>query len=149
MAKVNLLPRKEFEIVLDDGQIVNGKYGIWAVKRFCDKKGLSLQQMIESLGGKQSLDDVVETILCAVEYSCRKVGKGFTYTDIDVCEWIEAMGGFAGEEFRRLTDHAGSEDVEVQKKSQVDLVGEKSSDISMQQEEQKMNSGTAHLRKSF
>lgn len=108
MIKINLLPRKEFEIILDD-KTVKGKYGTWSGKRFCDIKGLTLPELFEYLKRGSSFDDVCLQILCAVEYSCRKDGKPFSYTDIDVCEWIDEMGGIVSEDFKKLCLHASDE----------------------------------------
>lgn len=118
MAKLNLLPRKEFEIVLDDGKVISGKYGTWAVKRYCDKKGLSLVKLAEKISVDQTFDDLCEVILCAVEYSCRVNKKEFTYTDVDVCEWIDELGGVLGDDYLRLAAHAGSVDEEKKTGSQ-------------------------------
>lgn len=116
MAKANLLPRKEFEIILDDGQVIAGKYGTWAIKRFCDKRGIKLSQLNEILSGDLSFDDIVEILLCAVEYNCRLKNLPFNFSDIDVCGWIDELGGLLGEEYLKLAAHAGSSD---EKKSPV------------------------------
>ena len=117
MAKLELLPRKEFEITLESGEIIRGKYSNWALKRFCDKKGLSLAQLQDRLNAENvTLDDVVQTVLCAVEHKQRESGQPFKYSDFDVCNWIEEMGGFDSEDFARLQRHAGPEVEE--KKSQ-------------------------------
>lgn len=110
MAELNLLPRKAFEIILN-GQTIKGQYSLWSLKRFCDKKNLSLSQLSEALDqDKVSFDDLTLLILCAVEYVSRKEKQPFTYTDIDCCEWIEELGGLQGEKFLALQGHAASED---------------------------------------
>ena len=110
MAKLDLLPRKVFEITLEDGTVVKGQYSGWSLKRFCDKKKIPLSKLDEMLGKDSiSLDDVCVLILCAIEYSTRMEKKGFGYSDLDLCNWIDEMGGFGGESFASLVEHAKSE----------------------------------------
>ena len=111
MAEIVLLPRKSFEIVLDDKSVVRGQYSLWSVKRYCDLKKLSLAQLEDQLSAENiALDDIVKLILCAVEYTYRKENKGFSYTDVNVCDWIEELGGITSEKYQSLIGHARSED---------------------------------------
>lgn len=122
MEKLILLPRKEFEIILEDGKIVKGQYTLWSTKRFCDKKGLTLKKLSDALNDdNMTFDDLVEIILCAVESKQREDGKPFIYSDFDVCKWIEYLGGISGEDFSRLTAHASSSG---EKKTENQLSGE-------------------------
>lgn len=113
MATIELLPRKEFKIVIDT-QVIPGKFGTWALKRFCGKKGYSLQQLGEALSKNLSIDDMVEFILCAVEQSFRelKTKEAFPYNDVDACMWVDEMGGISGVDVSRLFAHASDEDAE-------------------------------------
>jgi hypothetical protein len=111
MAELNLLHRKEFEITLNDKSVIKGQYSLWSIKRYCDKKNFSLTQLNEQLtSDKISFDDVCQLLLCAVEYKTRVEKKGFSFTDIDACEWIEQLGGLMGEKYTALMNHAKSED---------------------------------------
>lgn len=106
---VNLLPRKEFELILN-GQTIEGKYCLWAIKRMCDKKKWSIKDLSVQLSAdKMTFDDLCEFILCAVEYKVRKNKKPFMYTDVDVCDWLEELGGVDSEEVTALMNHAHSE----------------------------------------
>jgi hypothetical protein len=123
MAKIELLPRKAFEITLDDKTVIQGQFTSWSVKRFCDKKRYSLSQLFEQLSAdKLSMDDTCQLILCAIEYSVRKDKKPFEYTDMDLCDWIDELGGWGSPDISALLAHAGSEETEVkegeEKKSQ-------------------------------
>jgi len=116
MATINLLPRKVFEITLDSGEVITGQYGTWALKRFCDKGGLTLSQAGGRLSAESmSLGDIVDYILCAVEYWSRKGKHGFALTDVDVCDWIDEMGGIQSETFVRLFNHSADEATEEKK----------------------------------
>lgn len=110
MADINLLPRKEFEIVLNDGTIIPGKYCTWAMKRFGDKKGYSLKQLEEiTSADKMSFDDACTILLCSIEYMSRKNGKPFSWTDVNLCDWIDELGGLMSEKVMRLFAHAQDE----------------------------------------
>lgn len=120
MEKLRLLPRKEFEIILEDGAIIKGKYSLWSIKRFCDKLGLTLVQLGERLTvEKTTFDDTIQIVLCAVEDRVRKDKKPFVFTDQDACEWIEWLGGMNSEDYLKLQLHAASE--EEKKSIVVDL----------------------------
>ena len=109
MATINLLPRKVFEIVTDHDGIITGQFGTWALKRFCDKQKYSLKEASEKLGDP-GLSEIVEYLLCAIEYSARQEGKPFSYTDVHVCGWIDELGGMSNETFVKLFNHSASED---------------------------------------
>lgn len=108
---IELKPRKEFTITLESGQTISGKFGTWALKRFCMKKNYSLGQLGDALTKNLSLDDMIEFILSAVEQSFReqKTKDAFPYTDIDVCAWVDELGGISSEDVTKLFNHAGDE----------------------------------------
>lgn len=110
MATITLLPRKEFEITLTDGTIIKGQFGTWALKRFCQRRGYSLNEAGVKLSDP-SLDDIVDYILSAVEYSARKENAPFSYTDVHICEWIDEMGGMQSDAFASLFRHSNDEAV--------------------------------------
>lgn len=112
-ATINLLPRKEFEIVLEN-ETIKGQFGTWALKRFCDKKNLSLKEAGEKLSDP-GMSDVVDYILAAIEYSARKINAPFSYTDVHVCGWIDELGGIQDEKFVSLFNHSAGETKEEKK----------------------------------
>lgn len=105
---VDLLPRKEFLITLLNGQKITGKFGTWALKKFCTKKNYTLGQLSDSLSTRISIDDMVEFILSAVEQSFRELKSkdSFPYNDVDVCMWIDEMGGISSPEVTKIFTHA-------------------------------------------
>ena len=118
MATLNLLPRKTFEIILDDGTVIKGQFGTWALRRFCDKMKYSLAESDDHLmpyteatpNGKMGVGDVIEYILSAVENSARKEGKPFSYTDVHCGDWIDQLGGITvGGDAIKLLLHSNSE----------------------------------------
>jgi hypothetical protein len=108
MATINLLPRKEFEITLDDGSVITGQFGTWALKRYCDKQKLSLSEAGAKLSNP-SINDISEYLLAAVEYLARKKGEPFSYTDVHVCDWIDQLGGLSSEGFSKIFNHSADD----------------------------------------
>lgn len=106
MAEVRLLPRKAFEIDLESGT-VRGQYSFWVTVRLCQRNGWSMSQLDEKMNADNlTLSDVVTLLLCAIEYSCRKDKIPFTYTDIDVADIIEELGGITGDNFLKVWGHS-------------------------------------------
>lgn len=109
---VTLLPRKKFEINLSSG-VIEGQFGTWAFKRFCDRQGIKLSQIgerMEAFTTEHDISVVVDFLLSAVEQPFReKGGTGFPHNDANACAWIDEMGGFDGAEFIKLLNHAGDE----------------------------------------
>jgi len=95
MAVLNLLPRKEFEIILNDGSKVTGRFSYWAEKRFCEKKGLTLTQYGQVYAkenvDKLTFDDLVLPVMYSVEYLRRKKKETVDFNEIDVCDWLEEL----------------------------------------------------------
>lgn len=114
-AKLNLLPRKEFEIILlnEDGSVketIKGKFGTWALNRFCTKKKIAFNQLSKMSADEFGLEHVIEMILCAVENVARKAKIPFNYSDVDVCDWIDEFpGGVASLELAQLFNHSNAE----------------------------------------
>lgn len=136
-AKLNLLPRKEFEITLSDKTVIKGQFGTWAIKRFCDRRKISFTQISENF----DLDHIVDMILCAVEYLARKQKQPFSFTDIDVCDWIDDLGGIADPNIMQLIGHMNNEETLAspedngEKKTEI-LPGATSSEATILQEAQ-------------
>jgi len=115
-ANLQLLPRKEFAICLSDGTEIKGKFGTWAMKRFCDKRNIGLTQMMQRFTIEQknpdgsavvdqqgniiydiALSEVIDLILCAIEYAARRENKKFTLTDVQFCDWMDEYMHDTGE----------------------------------------------------
>lgn len=110
MATLNLLPRKEFEITLDDSTIIKGQFGTWALKRMCDKRGYAtLQALRDALTDSIGMTDIIEFVLCAVEQKARQTGAAFSYTDVHCGQWLDEIGGINSENFGKLFIHAKDE----------------------------------------
>lgn len=127
MTGLNLLPRKEFEVILTDGTVHTGKLGTWALARFGQKRKIGLSA-IGTLLGEGQIMDMLDLVVCSVECKVRETGKPMTFNDIILCQWIDDYQEEHGESgFALLWNHVQGEDIE-EKKSQEEspLSGENS-----------------------
>ena len=109
MASIKLLPRKEFEIILDDNSIIKGQFGTWSLKRFCDKQKLSLGQLQEKKPTDYTIGDIADLILCAVEQRARQDKAPFSFSDVECCSWFDELGGIFSAQVTELFNHQSSE----------------------------------------
>jgi hypothetical protein len=96
MGKLNILPRKKFEIVLDNGTVITGQYGTWAGIRFSQKRGIKLSQMADYLNTSVTAEDyevIADYILSAVEQPfMEKGGSNFPYNAANFFSWMDEIG---------------------------------------------------------
>lgn len=116
MAEIKLLPRQEFEIVLNDGTVIPGKFGTWALRRLTDKHKLTLSEGLPTL---QTLGGLMDYIVFAVEYMTRKNKKDTFYTDMDVSDWVDQLGGVQSGAFLSLVKHTQDEGPTEEKKTEL------------------------------
>lgn len=88
-AGLNLLPRKEFELILSDGTVCKGRFGTWALARFGQKKKLSLSDITLLFTGNPQIMEMVEYVICAVEYMERKEKKPPFMNELIFGEWVD------------------------------------------------------------
>jgi len=121
MASIQTLPRNKFIITLDDGSVINGQYGTWAYKRFCEKRGVKLPEAIEQLKSyelHQDMTVLTDYIMSAVEQSFyEKNDTVFPYKEVHLCSWIDELGGVGSANFTKLVNPSES-DTGDEKKSQ-------------------------------
>lgn len=66
-------------------------WGTWAMKRFCELKGINIVDYFDIIGsGNIQLADVITIIQAAAEHASKGTVK---YTEFEVCEWIDEDGG--------------------------------------------------------
>jgi hypothetical protein len=85
--------RGHYEITLSDGTKVPLRFCTWSLKRFCQLQGIGPSEIGEALTGDNTLDAIVNLIKAAAEYPLYKEGITPHFTDLDVCDWIDDMGG--------------------------------------------------------
>jgi len=92
--------RGQFELTLSDGKKVQLRFCTWSLKRFCQLQKIGPSDIGEALSGETSLDAIVNLLRAAAEYPLYKEGITPTFTEMEVCDWIDDMGGMAGKQFQ-------------------------------------------------
>ena len=92
--------RGQFELTLSDGKKIPMRFCTWSLKRFCQLQGIGPSDIGEALSGKDSLDAIVNLMKSAAEYPLYSQGITPNFTDIEVCEWVDDMGGMASKRFQ-------------------------------------------------
>lgn len=139
---MKLLPRKEFEITLK-GQDYRGKFGTYAYKLFCNKKGIKLQN-VESVFPSDAdmmdiLDEIIELIICAIEYTADKERKTVSLKVVDFWAAVDDKE-ITNDDLIAIFNHAADEAAK-NVNGESPLAGMISSDITTQPEENQTNSG--------
>jgi len=109
---LQLLPSGCFEITLKDGSIVKGQFNAATLKKLSLMNGgVGFSDTLDLITTKASITNYLQFVLCATE-------GGFT--EFDVLEWVEQMGGFDSDEFQKLIAHFM--DGFVSKKKETEIV---------------------------
>ena len=83
-----------FELKLNNGEVIPLKWGYYAMKRFAKRVQLSPTEYFDTITITVKLASELDNILyCAAEYAALSLGKPFTATELEVCEWIDNAGG--------------------------------------------------------
>lgn len=109
-AKLELLPRKEFTITLEDGKVIKGKFNTWAIARFCNRRGIGFDTLVTTDFSKFGIDAMLDIVLCAVESKARRDGQPFSFTDVDAGDWFDQLGGLGAKDVALLLSHMNSEE---------------------------------------
>ena len=94
--------RGQFNLSLSDGKVIPLRFCTWSLKRFCKLQGIGPAEIGVALSGKDALDAIVNLIRSAAEYEFIKEGKTANFTEVDVCDWVDDMGGIAGVQFQEI-----------------------------------------------
>ena len=92
--------RGQYELILSDGSKIPMRFCTWSLKRFCKLQGIGPAEIGEVLSGDNSLEAITNLLLAAAEYPLVKEGITPTFTEIDVCDWVDDLGGVAGKKFQ-------------------------------------------------
>jgi hypothetical protein len=76
------------------------RFCTWSLKRFCQLQGIGPSDISEALSGNQSLDAITNLLKSAAEYPLYSQGITPNFTDIEVCDWIDDMGGLGSKKFQ-------------------------------------------------
>ena len=81
----------KFEI---NNKTIDLKWGTWAMREFCKEKGITIDQYFELIGGKVlDLDTIIKLIYAGYKSACNSKKEPIEYTENDVCDWIDEIGG--------------------------------------------------------
>ena len=73
---------------------INLKWGTWAMREFCQIKGIKLDEYFKLLAESSTdLDLIVNLVYCGYKNACRIEKTDCVYTPDDVCDWIDEVGG--------------------------------------------------------
>lgn len=79
-----------FDFKLKD-KTVPLNWGTWSMKRFCELKGVTINQYFDIIGnGEIKIEDVILMLQAAAEMATKGTIK---FTEFEVCEWIDEDGG--------------------------------------------------------
>lgn len=75
------------------------KWGTWAMREFCIERGITIDKYFELLGKSQfDLDLVVKMFYIGYKSACISNKQPIEYTEVDVCDWIDELGGIYNKE---------------------------------------------------
>jgi hypothetical protein len=76
------------------------RFCTWSLKRFCQLQSIGPSDISEALSGNQSLEAITNLLKAAAEYPLYSQGITPSFTDIEVCDWIDDMGGLGSKKFQ-------------------------------------------------
>jgi hypothetical protein len=94
--------RGQFELTLSDGKKIPMRFCTWSLKRFCQLQGIGPSEIGEALSGQASLDAIINLLKAAAEYPLYSQGITPSFTDIEVCDWVDDMGGMGSTKFQEV-----------------------------------------------
>jgi hypothetical protein len=94
--------RGHYELTLSDGKKIPMRFCTWSLKRFCQLQGIGPAEIGESLSGSDTLDAITNLLRAAAEYPLYKEGITPNFTDLDVCDWIDDIGGMSSVKFNQM-----------------------------------------------
>jgi hypothetical protein len=94
--------RGQFELTLSDGKKIPMRFCTWSLKRFCQLQGIGPSEIGEALSGQSSLDAIINLLKAAAEYPLYSQGITPTFTEIEVCDWVDDMGGMGSSKFQEV-----------------------------------------------
>lgn len=91
--------RGYYELNLTSGKVIPLRFCTWSLKRFCKLQGIGPSEIGDALSGNEALDAIVNLLKSAAEYEYVSKGISGTITEVEVCDWIDDMGGIGGPKF--------------------------------------------------
>lgn len=92
--------RGHYELTLSDGKKIPMRFCTWSLKRFCQLQGVGPAEIGEAISGNNSLEAITNLLRAAAEYPLYKEGITPNFSDLDVCDWVDDIGGISGKKFQ-------------------------------------------------
>lgn len=94
-----------FELKLKD-KTIPLKWGTWSMKRFTEIQGKELNDYFDMLSqNKFGLNDVISLLQAAAEYGFKKSNLEIDFGEIEICEWIDEVGGLNSEQLKGFFEY--------------------------------------------
>jgi hypothetical protein len=82
-----------FELRINN-KTIQLKWGTWSMWEFCKAKEITIDKYFEVLGNNQyDLDNIVKLIHIGYKSACMTNKQEIEFTEDDVCDWIDDIGG--------------------------------------------------------
>ena len=82
-----------FELKLNN-KTIQLKWGTWAMREFEKDKGIETIQFFELIAGKVlDLDTIIKLVYAGYKSACNSNKETVDYTENDVCDWLDELGG--------------------------------------------------------
>jgi hypothetical protein len=82
-----------FQLKLND-KTINLKWGTWAMREFCIENNLTIDKYFELLSKSQyDLNLFVKMVYIGYKSASISNKEEVEFTEIDVCDWIDELGG--------------------------------------------------------
>lgn len=91
-----------YELNLTNGKVIPLRFCTWSLKRFCKLQGIGPSEIGDVLAGNEALDAIVNLLKSAAEYEYVSKGTTSNITDVEVCDWIDEMGGIGSSKFSEV-----------------------------------------------
>lgn len=93
-----------FQLKLTDGSVIPLRFCTWTLKRFLELQKVQLGEMAAKLDAGMDLSTIVNLITAAHEYVLRKKGDATQVNDVEVCDWIDDIGGIVSPQIQELIE---------------------------------------------
>jgi hypothetical protein len=81
-----------FQLKLNNNTI-QLKWGTWAMREFCNAKGITIDKYFELLTNTHfDLDIIVKLVYIGYQSACVSNKVTIEYDEVDACDWIDEIG---------------------------------------------------------
>jgi hypothetical protein len=94
--------RGYYELNLTSGKVIPLRFCTWSLKRFCKLQGIGPAEIGDALSSNEALDAIVNLLKSAAEYEYVSKGTSSNITEVEVCDWIDDLGGIGGPKFAEV-----------------------------------------------